>query len=80
MIADFHSWKYNNSMSINQSFYTAKELSQRWGVTVRMISVYCTKGEIPGAEKVGSMWLIPKDARKPADRRYKISKEKEIER
>ena len=50
-------------MSINQSFYTAKELSQLWGVTVRMISVYCTLGEIPGAEKVGSMWLIPKDAR-----------------
>lgn len=58
-------------MSINQSFHTAKELSQLWGVTVRMISVYCTRGEIPGAEKVGSMWLIPKDAKKPADKRFK---------
>ncbi len=67
-------------MSINQSFYTAKELSQLWGVTVRMISVYCTRGELPGAEKVGSMWLIPKDARKPADKRYKSSRMKEYGR
>lgn len=64
-------------MSINQSFYTAKELSQLWGVTVRMISIYCTRGEIPGAEKVGSMWLIPKSAKKPVDRRLKSSKQKE---
>lgn len=59
------------NMSINQSFYTAKEVSQLWGVTVRMISVYCTHGEIPGAEKVGSMWFIPKDAKKPTDKRFK---------
>lgn len=64
-------------MSINQSFYTAKELSTLWGVSVRMISVYCTKGEIPGAEKVGSMWLIPKDAKKPLDKRFKTPRMKE---
>ena len=64
-------------MSINQSFYTAKELSTLWGVSVRMISVYCTKGEIPGAEKVGSMWLIPKNVTKPADKRFKSSRVKE---
>lgn len=58
-------------MTIKQDFYTAREISELWGVTVRMISHYCTKGEIPGAEKVGNMWLIPRGAKKPLDGRRK---------
>lgn len=30
-------------------------------------------GCIPGAEKMGRVWLIPKKATKPVDKRYKES-------
>ena len=35
----------------------------------------CEDGRISGAVKMAGVWLIPKDADKPADRRYKQSKE-----
>lgn len=60
-------------MGINQNYYTAREASEIWGVTIRMISHYCTKGEIPGAEKIGNMWFIPRDSKKPRDGRCKTN-------
>ena len=32
---------------------------------------YCTDGRIPGAVKMAGVWLIPKEAEKPKDRRYR---------
>ncbi len=34
----------------------------------------CAGGRIPGAVKMATIWLIPKDAEKPADRRFKNTK------
>jgi predicted site-specific integrase-resolvase len=48
---------------------TLKEASEQWAVSARMINYYCAKGRIPGAVKMASVWLIPKNARKPADGR-----------
>ena len=36
---------------------------------------YCAAGRIPGAVKMATIWLIPKDAEKPIDGRMKKSKE-----
>ena len=58
-------------MGTTQKFNTAKEMSEKWGVSVRMISNYCSEGKIPGSEKIGNMWIIPKNAQKPADHRFK---------
>lgn len=52
-------------------YMTLKQASEKWGVSPRMINYYCSEGRIVGAEKVGTVWLIPKDAEKPADKRYK---------
>lgn len=42
-----------------------------------MINYYCSAGRIAGAEKKGTVWLIPKDAEKPIDgRRKKLQIEK----
>ena len=41
------------------------------GYGSRMVTLYCADGRIEGAEKMGNMWLIPKDAEKPEDGRYK---------
>ena len=48
-------------------YMTLKEASEKWGVTTRWI----TAGRIPGAVKMGTVWLIPKGSEKPADRRRK---------
>lgn len=52
-------------------YMTLKEASEKWGVSSRQINHYCVGGRIPGAVKMAGVWLIPKDAEKPIDRRYK---------
>lgn len=52
-------------------YITSKEASEKWGVTIRQMGYYCSGGRIPGAVKMAGVWLIPKDADKPADKRYK---------
>ncbi|MFQ7111932.1 MAG: DNA-binding protein [Anaerovoracaceae bacterium] len=52
-------------------YMTIKEAGKKWGVTPRWINYYCVAGRIPGAVKMATIWLIPKDAVKPADRRRK---------
>lgn len=54
-------------------FMTLKEASEKWGISPRMINYYCAADRIPGAVKVATVWLIPKDAEKPADGRRKLS-------
>ena len=55
-------------------YMTLKEASEEWGVTPRRINYLCAAGRISGAIKMATIWLIPKDAQKPADKRYKNSK------
>ena len=55
-------------------YMTLKEASEKWGVTPRRVNYYCAGGRIPGAEKIGTIWLIPKSAIKPVDGRTKIGK------
>lgn len=71
-------------------FVTAKDMSKRWGVTVRTIQTMCSEGKIEGATKFGNVWAIPIDAEKPTDNRVtsgnyknwrkKLSKRKESDR
>lgn len=55
-------------------YMTLKEASEKWGVTPRRVNYYCAGGRIPGAVKMATIWLIPKDVVKPIDRRYKESR------
>ena len=55
-------------------YMTLKEASEKWGISTRMINYYCTEGRIPGAVKIATIWLIPKNAEKPVDRRRKENK------
>ena len=48
-------------------YMTLKEASVLWCISPRMINYYCTAGRIAGAVKMGTVWLIPKTAEKPAD-------------
>ena len=52
-------------------YMTLREASEKWGITARMINYYCSSGRIKGAVKVSTLWLIPQDADKTADKRRK---------
>jgi len=59
-------------------YLTVKEAGEKWGIGSRMVTLYCVAGRIEGAQKIGNLWLVPKDAPKPADgRRKKTSVNKE---
>ncbi len=53
-------------------YMTLKEASEKWGVTPRQINYLCAGGRIPDAVKMATIWLIPKEAEQPMDRRYKV--------
>lgn len=55
---------------------TLKEASTLWGISPRMINYYCTAGRIADAAKMGTVWLIPKNAKKPIDGRTKQGRRK----
>ena len=55
-------------------YMTLKEASEKWGVSSRQVNYYCVEGRIPGAVKMAGVWLIPKTAEKPLDRRRKEGK------
>lgn len=57
-------------------YMTLKEAAEKWGVTPRRINYYCTAGRIPGAVKMATIWLIPKETEKPIDRRTKQGRKK----
>ena len=52
-------------------YMTLKEAAEKWGVTPRRVNYYCAARRIPGAVKMATIWLIPKDAEKPIDGRTK---------
>ena len=52
-------------------YMTLKEASEKWGVSSRQVNYYSVDGRIPGAVKMATLWLIPKDAQKPVDGRTK---------
>lgn len=54
-------------------YLSAKEVAVKWGITRRRVQVLCEEGRIQGAFKVSEVWVIPKDAEKPLDKR-KIKK------
>ena len=52
-------------------YMTAKQASEKWGISDRRIRTLCAKGKIPGDFQEGRGWKIPSDAKKPSDGRYK---------
>ena len=50
-------------------YMTLREASEKWGISTRQINYYCTEDRIQGTVKMAGVWLIPKDAEKPADGR-----------
>lgn len=52
---------------------TVNQASKKWNINERRITACCRSGQIIGAVKSGKSWLIPDDAPRPIDGRYKTN-------
>ena len=54
-----------------KGYMTTKDAAEKWGLSIRAVSQYCTLGKIPEAERAGRVWLIPEEMERPVDSRVK---------
>ena len=50
-------------------YISAPEAAKKWGISERRVQKLCEENRIPGVAKFSRLWLIPKDAEKPTDKR-----------
>ena len=48
-----------------EGYMNTKQAAEKWNVSIRQVKNYCKKNVIPGVIKVGTNYLIPKDANRP---------------
>ena len=59
------------------SWMTVREAAAKWNVSVRQVQLYCKRGVLKGAFKLGHSWVIPADHQKPV---YRFVSESESDR
>lgn len=57
---------------------SAPQAAEKWGISERRVQKLCEGKRIPGVSKLGYMWLSPKNAQKPIDKRKKGEKDNGI--
>ena len=55
-------------------YESAEEAARRWVVSARWVQALCRGRRIPGAQRLGRVWLIPQGAEKPADQRVTLQR------
>lgn len=60
-------------------YMLVSEASKKWGISSRRIQILCNEGRVTGADRLGTMWVIPKDTEKPIDARIKSGKYRKID-
>lgn len=55
-------------------YMTVQEAAKLWEISERRIQKLCEENRIDGVVRLSRVWLIPKDAKKPTDRRLKVDK------
>lgn len=55
-------------------YLSTTEAGKKWSLSARRVAILCSEGRIEGAQKAGSNWIIPDNAKKPADARIKSGK------
>ena len=54
-------------------YMTAQESAELWGISVRRVQRLCKENRIEGILNVNRVWLIPKNSKKPVDKRRKAT-------
>ncbi|MFV0364675.1 MAG: DNA-binding protein [Suipraeoptans sp.] len=57
-----------------EGYVTAKEMAERWGISIRRVQILCIEGKIDGASRLGKVWAIPENAERPFDGRVTTGK------
>ncbi|MCM1175002.1 MAG: Fic family protein [Blautia sp.] len=52
-------------------YITVKQAAEKWGISDRRVRILCSEGRISGVTREGRSWMIPADAKKPEDGRFK---------
>lgn len=52
-------------------YMTVQDAAKLWEISERRIQKLCEENRIDGVVRLSRVWLIPKDAKKPADQRRK---------
>lgn len=60
--------------SRQMKYLSTSQVGEKWNLSSRRIGVLCSQGRIEGAQKAGSTWIIPENAKKPTDARIKSGK------
>ena len=60
-------------------FISAPEAAKKWGISERRVQKLCEENRIPVVAKFSRIWLIPKDAEKPADGRLRNKKSNKLQ-
>lgn len=55
-------------------YISVSEAAKKWGISERRVQKLCEENRIQGLSRFSYMWMIPKDAEKPADGRTKPQK------
>lgn len=58
-------------------YISTLEAAKKWGISERRVQKLCEENRIPGVVRFSRMWLMPKDAEKPTDRRIKYEHKKQ---
>ena len=46
-------------------YVTAKEMAEKWDVSVRQVQFWCSDEKIEGVVRFGRSWVIPENVPKP---------------
>ncbi|NBH60537.1 helix-turn-helix domain-containing protein [Anaerotruncus sp. 80] len=54
-------------------YMTVKQAAEKWGISDRRVRILCAEGKILGVNREGRSWMIPAEAKKPEDGRFKAT-------
>ena len=55
-------------------YMTIAEAAKKWNISRRRVQTLCSQNRIPGLDRLGIVWMIPKGAEKPTDARIRSGK------
>lgn len=53
------------------NYISVKDAANKWNISERWVQKLCEGNRIEGVIRFGHSWMIPKEAKKPVDRRIK---------
>lgn len=54
-------------------YMTAQEAAEKWNVSLRWVQRLCKENRIEGVLNINRVWLIPRNSKKPVDKRRKVT-------